>query len=144
MKKNKILKSLWFRTSIIIIVFIGAVLGASRLIIFSYPGPLHFYLNFLNRSSHRERGVSVYSREEFAGIYFAINHPEPYQINDFLNLFQEHFNSLAVKENSLFKVYRVTDPSDSCLVNIFGVSKKKDLVYVSSSNICLKNGYQNK
>ncbi|MEI6836089.1 MAG: hypothetical protein WCK59_04620 [Candidatus Falkowbacteria bacterium] len=144
MKNNKIFKSLWFRTVLIMAIFIGVVLGASRLIIFSYPGPLHLYLEFLDRNSHREQGISVYSREEFAKIYFAVDAPKAYKISDFLNLFHERFNSSVVKENNLFKVYRVVSPDNPCFINIFGISKKKNLVYVSSSNICSKNAYQNK
>lgn len=144
MTQNKIIKKSWFKLALMVIICIGAIIIISRLVIFSHPKPLQFYLEFLEKNSQRNSEISVYSREEFFQKYFNANPNESYQANDFLKLVREHFNYAAFKESSLFIVYKIPDPENPCQAYIYGINKKRDLVYVSLQNTCLKNNERNK
>ena len=144
MTKTKITKRTWFAPVLITAIFIGLTVLASQMVIFSHPKPLHLYLEYLNKNSQRNRNISVYSKKDFAKKYLGLTDSSVYQESDFFKLFQEHFGNPKVKENNFFKVYKITDQANSCQIDIFGVSKKKDLVYASFNNICLKNNHEAK
>jgi hypothetical protein len=143
MSKIKITKQRWFKPVLILISFIVLAVIISRLIIFSHPEPLRFYLEFLDKNTQRAEDISVFTKQEFAEKYLGVSRAD-YKPENFPQLFQEYFNYPAVKENELFKVYQIANEEDRCQVKILGVGKKKDLVYVSFQNICLKNDQKNK
>jgi len=138
MMQTKITKKSWFKPLVLVVIFIGLIILIGRIVIFSHPRPMQFYLEFLDKRSERNLKITTYSKEEFFQKYLNTNNDESYQVNNFLNLFNEKFNHPVAKENNFFIVYRVPDEKDACLINIYGINKKRDLVYVSSQNICLK------
>ncbi|MCX6797791.1 MAG: hypothetical protein NTX66_01035 [Candidatus Falkowbacteria bacterium] len=139
MLKAKMTKRLWFRPVLIMVIFIGLIVLVGQVIIFSHSKPLRLYLEFLSRNSQRGQAVAVYSKEDFAHRYLGASGHEIYLPDDFLKLFQEYYNYPPVKKNNLFMVYKIPDKKNLCQINIFGISEKKDLVYVSSQDACLKN-----
>lgn len=141
--KTKITKKHWFKPTLLALGFIVFLIIISRLIIFSHPEPLRRYLEFLDKNTQRADDISVFTKQEFAEKYLGTNASD-YQPENFSQLFQNYFNNPPIKENELFKVYQITDGNDACQIKILGVSKKKDLVYVSFQNICLENAKKNK
>ena len=141
MQETKIQRKPWFRALLIILAFIGLIILLGSAIIFSHPKPLRFYLEYLGKNSERGRTVSVYTREEFAKKYFKVINGEAnnYDLINFKKLFRANFQNTPLKENNMFEVYKVLNKDNICQVNIYGLSKKKDLIYVSSKNICQKN-----
>jgi hypothetical protein len=143
MSKIKITKQRWFKPVLILIGFIVLAVILSRLIIFSHPEPLRMYLEFLDKHTQRTEDISVFTKQEFAEKYLGTNATN-YKAENFPQLFQEYFNYPPVKENELFKVYQIANEEDRCQVKILGVGQKRDLVYVSFQNICVKNDKNNK
>lgn len=143
MSKIKITKQRWFKPVLILIGFITLAVIISRLIIFSHPKPLRFYLEFLDKNTQRAEDISVFTKQEFAEKYLGISSTS-YKPENFSLAFQEYFDYPPVKENELFKIYQIANEEDRCQVKILGVGKKKDLVYVSFQNICAQNDQKNK
>jgi hypothetical protein len=143
MTKFKITKKHWFKPTLLAVGFVALTFIISRLIIFSHPEPLRMYLEFLDKNTQRAGDISVFTKQEFAEKYLGINEVN-YKPENFSIIFQEYFDNPPIKENELFKIYQVANDEDACQVKILGVSKKKDLVYVSFQNICLENAKKNK
>lgn len=144
MIKTKIIKHPWFKPVLVALLFIGLIILLSQAIILSHPKPLQLYLEFLGRSSQRGQEISVYSKEEFAKKYLGVDNNGVYQPDAFLKLLSENLAVPPVKENNYFIVYEVFDKNHPCQSDVFGVSRKKDLVYVSFQKTCLKNDHKNK
>ncbi len=140
MKINKN-KAVWLKTFLILALFALGIFLISQLLILARPKPLRFYLEFLDRTAQRGQSVTVYTRNEFAKKYLGEAAPS-ISSQDFFKLFRAHFNNPTVKENSLFQIYKIKNSDDPCQIDIFGISKKRDLIYVSATNICLKNAQE--
>jgi hypothetical protein len=138
MKYSQISKKSWFNWALVALAFIVLATLVSTTVIFTHPKPLHFYLELLNKNSHRNQNITTYTREEFA-VKFLGATTGTYQAGDFNKLFDQRYNNPIAKENTFFKVYQFVNKDNSCQVDIFGISKKNNLVYVSFRNICASN-----
>lgn len=143
MKYSKLSKKSWFKWAVLALAFIGLSIIISTTIIFTHPKPLHFYLELLNKNSHRNQNISVYTKEQFAIKYLGVQ-SGTYEPGGFTKLFQDRFNNSIPRENNLFKVYQIVNKDNSCQVDIFGISKKNNLVYVSFRNICIQSIHDDK
>ncbi|MFZ4648406.1 MAG: hypothetical protein ACOYMB_02080 [Patescibacteria group bacterium] len=139
-KPNKIRS--WLKAIIIITLFIGLTIIVLQVTVLSQPKPFQHYLEFLDKSAQRGQNVTVYTKSDFAKKYLGADNN--FKEANFLKLFKERLNYPEGRENLLFVVYQIPNNLVPCQINIIGVSKKKDLVYVSSGSACQRNDNQTK
>lgn len=127
--KNKLKPNILSVAIILVLILISLL--AARAIILSSPQTMHAYLQFLNKNYRLENQVTIYTKEEFARQYLGQEN-----FDNFNQLFQSYYDGTASKNNRDFIVYKRPEKDNPCLMQVVGLHRKKDLVFVSIKNIC--------